>query len=159
MPPPSGTERLDWLIHFIAQPSHIALGIASYTIGLLLYRIVIKPRYISRLRKAPGPPVQSTLLGHFHDVITREPGTAMAGWAKEYGPVVRTVGPLGRERVLFMKSEALQKILVSDWTENERVSLPCYLHTCNPSQRTIQANVYAGHAWARSGLWLAHCDW
>lgn len=125
MPPPSGTERLDWLIHFIAQPSHIAFGLASYTIGLLLYRIVIRPRFVSPLRNTPGPPVKNTLLGHFNDIITREPGTATMGWAKEYGSVVRTVGPLGRERVLFLQSEALQKILVSDWTEYERVSHLC----------------------------------
>ena len=122
MPPPTGSEGLDWLVHFVAQPSHIAIGVASYTIGLFLYRIVIRPRYTSPLRTTPGPPVRNTLLGHFRDVITREPGTATVDWAKEYGPVVRTVGPLGRERVLFLKSEALQKILVSDWTEYERVS-------------------------------------
>ncbi|KZV75242.1 cytochrome P450 [Peniophora sp. CONT] len=123
MPPPSGSERLNWLIHFIAQPSHIALGVVAYIVGLLLYRIVIRPRYISPLRNAPGPPVRNTLLGHFNDVIMREPGTALMGWAKEHGPVVRTVGPMGRERVLFLNSEALQKILVSDWTDYERPTI------------------------------------
>jgi cytochrome P450 len=45
-------------------------------------------------------------------------GIPEKAWVEEYGPVVRTVtvGPLGQERVMFTKADALQKILASDLT-------------------------------------------
>ncbi|KAG5342648.1 hypothetical protein C0989_010616 [Termitomyces sp. Mn162] len=42
------------------------------------------------------------------------------GWVKKYGPIVRAVGPFGIERLIFMKPEALHKILVSDWVDYPR---------------------------------------
>ena len=40
---------------------------------------------------------------------------------KEHGPLVRVVGPFGIERLIVMKPEALQKILVNDWVDYPRV--------------------------------------
>lgn len=42
-------------------------------------------------------------------------------WVKEYGSVVRTVGPVGLERIMFTKPEALHRILVTEWLDNPRV--------------------------------------
>ncbi|KAF7336376.1 hypothetical protein MVEN_02186200 [Mycena venus] len=36
-------------------------------------------------------------------------------WAKQYGPVVRCMGPVGKECIIFLSPEALQQIMVKDW--------------------------------------------
>lgn len=43
-------------------------------------------------------------------------------WTRVYGPAVRTVGPFGGERMIFLRPEALHKITVSDCADYERVS-------------------------------------
>ncbi|KAI0319932.1 cytochrome P450, partial [Amylostereum chailletii] len=66
------------------------------------------------------PPLDNWLLGHFIRVLTSEPGALPLGWAKQYGPVVRTVGPVGRDRLFVFRPEALHKILATDWTDYPR---------------------------------------
>lgn len=70
----------------------------------------------------PGPPIGNPLIGQFASYIKEEPAAPQTRWAKQYGPVVRSVGPIGLERVFFTKPEALHKILVSEWLDNPRVS-------------------------------------
>jgi hypothetical protein len=41
---------------------------------------------------------------------------------KEHGQAIRAVGPLGVERMIFCRPEALHKILVAGWLVNPRVS-------------------------------------
>ena len=53
-------------------------------------------------------------------------GVVAREWSKKYGGLVKTVGPIGRERLYVFKPEALHKILVSDWMTYPRVSdSPC----------------------------------
>ncbi|KAF7967470.1 hypothetical protein HWV62_34115 [Athelia sp. TMB] len=67
-----------------------------------------------------GPPLGNPILGQFGNIIRGEAGIVQREWSKQYGPVVRAVGPFGIERLMFMKPEAMQKILVSDWVEYPR---------------------------------------
>lgn len=60
-------------------------------------------------------------MGTFRETVVSEPTVPEKRWVEKYGPVVRNVGPMGFERVCFMKPEALHRILVSEWTENPRV--------------------------------------
>ena len=56
-------------------------------------------------------------------------------WVKEHGPLVRVVGPFGIERLIVMKPEALQKILVNYWADYQdgwvdssmNVTLDCFV--------------------------------
>ncbi|KAG5645437.1 hypothetical protein DXG03_006261 [Asterophora parasitica] len=67
-----------------------------------------------------GPPSGHLIYGQFPAIIKGEAGIPQREWVKEYGPVVRAVGPLGIERLIFMKPDALHKILVSDWVDYPR---------------------------------------
>ncbi|KAI0029997.1 cytochrome P450 [Vararia minispora EC-137] len=84
------------------------------------YRTYLYPLYFSPLRKITGPTYAGPFLGHFWTVIASESGTIARQWVKEYGPIIRTVGPLGKDWVFVFKPEALQKILVNDWTNYPR---------------------------------------
>ncbi|KAG6857715.1 hypothetical protein H0H87_004131 [Tephrocybe sp. NHM501043] len=53
-------------------------------------------------------------------IINGEAGIPQREWVKKHGPVVRVVGPVGVERLIFMKPDALHKILVSDWVDYPR---------------------------------------
>ncbi|KAF5375769.1 hypothetical protein D9757_009010 [Collybiopsis confluens] len=52
--------------------------------------------------------------------MVSESGITQREWAKQYGPVVRVVGPVGIERVMFLRPEALQKVMVKDWLDYPR---------------------------------------
>lgn len=90
----------------------------------IIYQIFLWPYLLSPLRKVPGPPIGNPLIGQFAAVIREEPTVPQTRWAQQYGPVVRTVGPIGFERVMFMKPEALHRILVTEWLDNPRVRRP-----------------------------------
>ncbi len=46
-------------------------------------------------------------------MLRNEAGIPQREWVKTHGPVVRVVGPVGIERVIFTSQEALSKILVN----------------------------------------------
>jgi len=83
--------------------------------------VVLYPRYFSPLRHVPGPPVGHPIYGQFGEILRSEAGVIQLEWAKKYGKVVRAVGPIGVERLIFLDPEALHKILVSDWAAYPRV--------------------------------------
>ena len=114
-------DSLAWAARFLLWPSHIVILVVLWAIGALYYTISLRPRFFSPLRGVTGPPVRVSLLGHFREIMRSEPGMAEMEWTREYGPVVRTVGPFGGERMILLRPEALQKILVSDWVDYERV--------------------------------------
>jgi hypothetical protein len=87
----------------------------------LLYKIILYPRFFSPLRHIPGPALGSLIKGQFPAIINGEAGIPQRAWVKEYGSVVRVVGPVGIERLIFTTPEALAKILVSDWVDYPRV--------------------------------------
>ena len=59
-------------------------------------------------------------------MIGDESGIPQREWVKEHGPVVRAVGPVGVERLILVRPEAIHKIMVEDWADNPRVCLPAY---------------------------------
>ncbi|CAA7269376.1 unnamed protein product [Cyclocybe aegerita] len=99
---------------------YLTLSIALYLISRLLYTTLLYPRFFSPLRNLPGPPLGDPIYGRFAEIMRTEAGVAQREWVKEHGPVVRAVGPLGIERLIFMSPEACQKILVSDWVDYPR---------------------------------------
>jgi len=95
-------------------------------LGYLLYRLVLYPRFFSPLRHIPGPPLGYPITGQFGAILRGEAGIPQREWVKQYGPVVRVVGPVGVERLIFMNPEAIHKILVGDWVEYPRVCFFSY---------------------------------
>ncbi|KAF9005232.1 cytochrome P450 [Cyathus striatus] len=94
--------------------------ITVYVAWSALYYLFLYPRFLSPLRSIPGPPIGHLIYGQFPDIISGEAGIPQRQWVKDYGPVVRVVGPIGIERLIFMKPEAIHKILVSDWIDYPR---------------------------------------
>ncbi|KAG6831755.1 hypothetical protein H0H92_007907 [Tricholoma furcatifolium] len=101
---------------------HILLGLMllGAISSLVLYQIFLYPSLFSPLRRIPGPPLGHLIYGQFPAIIKGEAGIPQREWVKRHGPVVRVVGPIGLERLIFVKPEALHKILVSDWIDYPR---------------------------------------
>ncbi|PBK99680.1 cytochrome P450 [Armillaria gallica] len=100
-----------------------------YFIGALLaykviHRLFLYPYLLSPLRTVPGPPIGEPILGQSAKIFNYETGIVQREWVKKYGPVVRVVGPIGVERLIFMTPEALHQILVKGWLDYPR---PRYL--------------------------------
>ena len=94
----------------------------AYVAYLIIHRLFLWPYLLSPLRKIPGPPLGNPILGQSPTIIKSESGIPQREWVKQYGPVVRVVGPIGIERIIFTKPEALHQILVTDWVDYPRVS-------------------------------------
>lgn len=101
----------------------VAFVLAVLLAVCALYFMLIYPYFLSPLRKVPGPS-SNPLFGQLPELLRNEPGIPMREWVKKYGSAVRHVGPLGAERLLFVKPEALSRILTSGWMEYPR---PAYL--------------------------------
>lgn len=114
---------------FSASPSTLAHAQAVSPVCLLVYRLYLYPRFLSPLRHLPGPPLGSVIAGQFGYMLSNEAGIPQRQWVKDYGPVVRVVGPVGVERMILASREALHKILVSDWGSYPRVSLGFPTHS------------------------------
>ncbi|KAF5363349.1 hypothetical protein D9756_000261 [Leucocoprinus leucothites] len=98
----------------------VVVGLSAYVAYLILRRLIIWPFVLSPLRKLPGPPVGNLILGQSRTIINSETGIPQREWVKKYGPVVRMVGPVGVERLIFMEPEYLHQILVKDWLQYPR---------------------------------------
>lgn len=88
---------------------------------LVVHRLILYPYLLSPLRSIPGPSLGNPISGQFRNIINGEAGIPQRQWVKQYGSVVRVVGPIGIERLIFTKADVLHKILVSDWVEYPRV--------------------------------------
>jgi hypothetical protein len=97
---------------------------AVLTGAFIAYRLWVWPYLLSPLRTVPGPPLGHPLFGQALTIVRGESGIPQREWVKKYGPIVRIVGPVGLERLIFMNPEALQHILVKHWTDYPRVSFP-----------------------------------
>uniref|UniRef100_A0A8H8CGE5 Cytochrome P450 n=1 Tax=Psilocybe cubensis TaxID=181762 RepID=A0A8H8CGE5_PSICU len=93
---------------------------SAWLFSRVLYQMFLYPRFFSPLRSVPGPPLGHPIYGQFVTILRGEVGIPQRGWVKEHGSVVRVVGPIGIERLIFMRPEALHKILVSDWVDYPR---------------------------------------
>lgn len=113
-------------LRWIARPLSITIALLAYLVYRLTYQILLYPYVLSPLRNVPSPPNASFLLGHFPAIMRSEAGIIQREWVKKHGPAVRAVGPFGIERMIMLKPEVSQKILVSDWMEYPR---PAFMRT------------------------------
>ncbi|KAJ6495383.1 cytochrome P450 [Mycena sanguinolenta] len=102
------------------QPHLIACIVGGYAAYLFVYRVILYPRFFSPLRNVPGPPLGNPFLGHYFTIVQEESCIPHRKWAKAYGPVVRMMGVLGKERLFFLSPDALQQIIAKDWLEYPR---------------------------------------
>ncbi|KII92067.1 hypothetical protein PLICRDRAFT_50496 [Plicaturopsis crispa FD-325 SS-3] len=114
------SELLEYATSFRPRPVHLFFVAAAYVVYRVVYRIFLWPYVLSPLRKVPGPPLGNPLVGQFPAIIHGESGIPQRDWVKQYGPVVRVVGPVGVERLIFMRPEALSRILVGGWIDFPR---------------------------------------
>ena len=126
---------------------------------IFFYQIIVWPRFFSPLRSLPSPPSGGYILGHVTRILTSEPGVLPLEWAKKYGPVVRTMGPLGHDRLMFFRPEALRKILVTDWQDYPRVrnAYPVFL-LYEEHKTVIAAKVHARLPGHGRGVWPTYRD-
>ena len=108
---------------YVACEQLLDLVAAAVLVARLIYTVYLYPRYFSPLRHVPGPSVGSVLVGQARALVLDDVGTAQLEWVKQHGPTVRVVGPIGIERLMFLRPESLHKIMVEDWVENPRVCL------------------------------------
>lgn len=106
-----------------AQYNLISL-ISVFTVYFVLHKLYIYPLFLSPLKHVPGPPLGHPLWGQYQKVLKSEAGVPQREWVKKYGPVVRVMGPVGLDRLMFLKPEALHKMMVADWLDYPRVCAP-----------------------------------
>ncbi|KAJ7754983.1 cytochrome P450 [Mycena maculata] len=102
-------------VQTLLQPRYFAWFAVGYAAYVFLYRIILYPRFFSPLRNVPGPSHGNLLLGHYLTIVQSESCIPQREWAKAHGPVVRMMGPFGKERLIFLSPEALHQIMVKDW--------------------------------------------
>ncbi|KAF9458172.1 cytochrome P450 [Collybia nuda] len=113
-----GAADCNVLLSFFKQ-YYLVLG-AVGSLGYFAHRLWLWPYVFSPLRSVPGPPLGHILFGQSPTIVRSESGIPQREWVKQYGPVIRIVGPVGIERLLFMRPEALHQILVKQWLEHPR---------------------------------------
>ncbi|XP_006457133.1 hypothetical protein AGABI2DRAFT_123000 [Agaricus bisporus var. bisporus H97] len=120
-----------------AYEHRFIIGTLSLLNLTIIYKIILYPLYISPLRHIPGPPLfpllksklnpfaylLAPIKGQFPAIITGEAGIPQREWLKHYGGekgIIRVVGPVGIERLLFLSPEACERILVKEWVDYPR---------------------------------------
>ncbi|PBK99440.1 cytochrome P450 [Armillaria gallica] len=83
----------------------------AYFVCRVIYWLIVYPRFFSPLRHLPGPPVGEPILGQARKIFSTQVGMAAREWINEYGSIVRAVGPVGLERLIFITPEGLHQIL------------------------------------------------
>ncbi|KAF7776585.1 hypothetical protein Agabi119p4_4978 [Agaricus bisporus var. burnettii] len=101
--------------------SHLVAYLAvAYLFCATFYRLVLRPYFLSPLCSLPGPPSENIFMGDYREMVVHEPHQALGKWAKRYGAAVHMVGPLGVERLMILKPEALHHIMAKDWLQYPR---------------------------------------
>lgn len=130
----------------------------AYIVYLVLHKLIIWPYLLSPLRKVPGPPIGNLILGQSRVIVNSEAGIPQREWVKKYGPVVRLVGPVGIERLMFMEPDALHQLLVKDWLRYPRVSLLLGYH--QTTHLTIrQARIPPQYTRSCYRIWITYRHW
>lgn len=75
--------------------------------------VICRPWSFSPLKNVPGPPLRDghILWGHYPNILRSQAGVEQRRWTQTFGAVVRVVGPLGFERLIFTSIPALRAIL------------------------------------------------
>ncbi|KAK0467020.1 cytochrome P450 [Desarmillaria tabescens] len=103
---------------------HLYYFIGALVVYKVIHQLFLYPYLLSPLRSVPGPPTGEPIFGPAAKLFDSEPGMAEQEWIKKYGSVIRILGPIGNERLIFMTPEALYHILVKGWLDYPR---PQYL--------------------------------
>ncbi|KAF8916319.1 cytochrome P450 [Mucidula mucida] len=103
---------------------HYTRSLAMYIAYKIVHRLFLYPYLLSPLRSVPGPPLGNPFLGQASKLSAEDSGEYQREWIKEHGSIIRVVGPIGMERLMFLSPEALQQILVKGWLDYPR---PRYL--------------------------------
>ncbi|KAG6872955.1 hypothetical protein C0995_004839 [Termitomyces sp. Mi166 len=101
---------------------YLTIGVGAAIGYFVVHRLWIWPFFLSPLRSIPGPPLGHPIFGQSLVIVRSESGIPQREWVKQYGSVVRIMGPVGIERLIFMKPDALHHILVKHWLEYPRPS-------------------------------------
>lgn len=104
-------------------PNELNHFLVAYLFCATFYRLVLRPYFLSPLCSLPGPPSENIVMGDYREMLVHEPHQALGKWAKRYGAAVHMVGPLGVERLMILKPEALHQIMAKDWLQYPRVSV------------------------------------
>ncbi|CAK5271810.1 unnamed protein product [Mycena citricolor] len=104
----------------VSPARFFAFSAAAYGLYVLLYRVLLYPRFFSPLRHVPGPPLGNPLLGHYLTIVKEETCIPQKQWVAAYGPFVRFTGLFGDERLVVLETQALKEILVNDWLDYPR---------------------------------------
>lgn len=113
-----GVARASLFLPLVRNPSQDPIVFLTYVV---VHRLFLWPFIFSPLRSVPGPPLGHPVLGQVMAIVMGDSCIPHREWVKQYGPVVRIVGPFGIERMIFMRPEALHHILVKGWLEYPRV--------------------------------------
>ncbi|KAG7444977.1 cytochrome P450 [Guyanagaster necrorhizus] len=103
---------------------HLYYFVGALVLYKVIHQLFLYPYLLSPLRSVPGPPIGEPIFGQSIKIFRYETGIVQREWIKKYGPVVRVVGPVGMERLMFMTPEALHHMLVKEWLDCPR---PQYL--------------------------------
>lgn len=114
----------DWGLAHLVTIRRLYYFIGALLVYKIIHRLFLYPYLLSPLRTVPGPPIGEPILGQSAKIFNYETGIVQREWVKQYGSVVRVVGPVGVERLIFMTPEALYQILVRGWLDHPR---PRYL--------------------------------
>lgn len=90
---------------------HLFYVCGVYFVCRVVYWLIVYPRFFSPLRHLPGPPVGEPILGQARKIFSTQVGMAAREWINEYGSIVRAVGPVGLERLIFITPEGLHQIM------------------------------------------------
>ncbi|CAJ0650557.1 5296_t:CDS:2 [Entrophospora sp. SA101] len=89
------------------------LTIILGAISFFIYKTLIEPFYLSPLRKIPGPPSESILLGNF-PTVAADIGKAHFEWKKKYGGILIYRGLLNEPIVLLTDPKYYPPILTNN---------------------------------------------
>ncbi|KAK0467030.1 cytochrome P450 [Desarmillaria tabescens] len=90
---------------------HLFYVCGAYFVCRAVYWLIVYPRFFSPLRHLPGPPVGEPILGQARKIFSTQVGMAAREWINDYGSIVRAVGPVGLERLIFITPEGLHQIM------------------------------------------------
>lgn len=104
---------------------YIAL-LSLQTLGLLIWRLLIKPNFFSSLRDLPEPPGWRLLTGHFRHILSVGNGEAELKWLQEIPNegMLRTRDLFNVERLVVTTPAALEKLATDSfgWHKPEFVT-------------------------------------
>ncbi|KAL5531870.1 hypothetical protein ACEPAF_5433 [Sanghuangporus sanghuang] len=105
----------------------VGIAVSALVLLAIVYQLWLYPYFFSPIRKVPGPKGslldwRYVLFGEFPKIMRGEAGIVQREWAKEYGTIIRAMGPFGISRMMFLSPTAMHKVLVSDWVEYPRPS-------------------------------------